>query len=428
MACGYLNSDPVLHLIRSRFFSLTRALLPPRAGALATVLSLTTAAVSPAVARAQSDAADASTTAMARARFKEGVAFYDKGDFEKARASFLQAYALKRHPLVLINVAMSCLKSDHALEAARDFRQFLADGKDITEQQRSDATDGLRQALSRVGQIEVSAEPGAEVTVDAEPGGTTPLSDTLIVETGAHAVRIRARDGTTDTRRVVVAAGEKVTATFAPARAAAATPPPSVAPELPAPYTGERYATRPAVTVQPPQGPVEPPPTVASAPPATATEPEAKPSQPLPNEPPSEVAPSTLPLWPSYVGYALAAPAIAAAIYVGFKSESDAQTNANVTRSNILQAGGSCPTTSPTLSASCAQYSNDLNLVSTDKAVGYALAGTGAALFVASTVWLIVGFVHNSQSPTVPAGTQAAFTIAPLFGPTGTGLAVFSKF
>jgi hypothetical protein len=408
-----------LHLIRRRFVAVIRALLPPRVGALATVLSLATAAVSPAVARAQSDAADASTTAMARARFKEGVAFYDKGKFEKARASFLQAYALKRHPLVLINVAMSCLKSDHALEAARDFRQFLAEAKDITEQQRTDATDGLRQALPRVGQIEVSAEPGAEVTVDAEPGGTTPLSDTLMVEPGEHALRIRARDGTTDTRRVVVAAGAKVAVTLALARAPAAPPPPGVAPEPPAPS---------AAAEAPPQGPAESPPTVASAPPSPVTEPEAKPPQPLPNEPPSEAAPSTLPLWPSYVGYALAAPAIAAAIYVGFKSESDAQTNANVTRSNIAQVGGSCPTTTPALSASCAQYSSDLNLVSTDKTIGYALAGTGAALFAASTVWLIVGFVHNSQSPTVPAGAQAWFTIAPLLGPTGTGLAVFSKF
>jgi len=36
------------------------------------------------------------TTVVARARFKEGVEFYDKGDFERARASFLQAYALKK--------------------------------------------------------------------------------------------------------------------------------------------------------------------------------------------------------------------------------------------------------------------------------------------------------------------------------------------
>ena len=49
--------------------------------------------------RAQSSAEDP-TTDMARTRFKEGVSFYDKGEYEQARASFLQAYALKKHPAV----------------------------------------------------------------------------------------------------------------------------------------------------------------------------------------------------------------------------------------------------------------------------------------------------------------------------------------
>ncbi len=51
-------------------------------------------ALAPAVvvmpARAQTAAEDP-TTEAARARFNEGVGFYDKGLFEQARASFLQA-------------------------------------------------------------------------------------------------------------------------------------------------------------------------------------------------------------------------------------------------------------------------------------------------------------------------------------------------
>src|SRR5262250_1994004 len=85
---------------------------------------------------AQAPAEDA-TTVMARARFKEGVEFYDKGEYEQARASFLQAYALKRHPAVLLNLAWSCLKSGHPLEAEKYFKQFLAEGKDITDKQRN---------------------------------------------------------------------------------------------------------------------------------------------------------------------------------------------------------------------------------------------------------------------------------------------------
>ena len=69
------------------------------------------------------------TTAVARSRFKEGVDFYDKGQYEQARASFLQAYALKKHPAVLLNLAWSCLKSGHALEAEHYFKQFLSRGQ-----------------------------------------------------------------------------------------------------------------------------------------------------------------------------------------------------------------------------------------------------------------------------------------------------------
>ena len=85
--------------------------------------------------RAWAQPAEDATTSMARARFKEGVEFYDKGEFEQARASFLQAYALKKHPAVLLNLAWSCLKSGHAMEAEKYFKQFLSEGKDITDKQ-----------------------------------------------------------------------------------------------------------------------------------------------------------------------------------------------------------------------------------------------------------------------------------------------------
>src|SRR5580658_7395024 len=94
--------------------------------------------VFPSVVVAQS-ATDDATTSMARARFKEGVDFFDKGQFDNARVSFLQAYALKKHPAVLLNLAWSCLKSGHAFEAERYFRQFLTDSKDVSDKQRLDA-------------------------------------------------------------------------------------------------------------------------------------------------------------------------------------------------------------------------------------------------------------------------------------------------
>src|SRR5258708_3047755 len=117
--------------------------------------------------RAQSASEDA-TTAMARSRFKEGVNFYDKGEYELARASFLQPYALKNHPAILLNLAGSFLKAGHALEAHRYFKQFLSEGKDITDKQRADANEGVAQARAKLAQIDIVAPAGADITVDGE--------------------------------------------------------------------------------------------------------------------------------------------------------------------------------------------------------------------------------------------------------------------
>src|SRR6185436_14035989 len=102
--------------------ALTRKMKTSRPGIAAAVLVafLSSTAV-PLPAAAQDDA----VTVQARARFKEGVDFYDKGQFENARLAFLQAYALKKHPAVLLNLAQSSAKSGHALEASKYFQQFL---------------------------------------------------------------------------------------------------------------------------------------------------------------------------------------------------------------------------------------------------------------------------------------------------------------
>jgi hypothetical protein len=175
---------------------------------------------------AQAAATDDATITMARARFKEGVEYYDKGEYELARASFLQAYALRKHPAVLLNLGWSCLKSGHALEAERYFKQFLSEGKEITDKQRADATDGAAQARGKLGRIDVLVPGGTDVTVDGDHLGTAPLADPVFVEGGAHTVKLRTADGTVDTQSITVLSGERTVARLKSATPAAAPPPP----------------------------------------------------------------------------------------------------------------------------------------------------------------------------------------------------------
>jgi hypothetical protein len=134
---------------------------------------------------AQEDA----STAQARARFKEGVEAFDKGKYEEARLSFLQAYTLKKHPSVLLNLAQSSAKSGHQLDAARYFQQFLKEATTATPQQKKDAESGLAESRKQIARIDVVAPPGTDISLDEQGKvGTTPF-EALDVEPGVHTVK-----------------------------------------------------------------------------------------------------------------------------------------------------------------------------------------------------------------------------------------------
>src|SRR5713101_3208360 len=97
-----------------------------RTRACLATLMLAAASVAVAVPRAHAQDKDA-VVEMARRRFQEGVKYFDQKRYEEARAAFLQAYALKRHPAVLLNLAQCELRSGHNLEAARHFAAYLRD-------------------------------------------------------------------------------------------------------------------------------------------------------------------------------------------------------------------------------------------------------------------------------------------------------------
>jgi hypothetical protein len=368
-------------------------------------------------------AAEDPTTAMARARFKEGVDFYDKGEFEQARAAFLQAYALKKHPAVLLNLAWSCLKSGHALEAERYFKQFLVEGKDITDKQRSDASDGLAQTHAKLGRIEVVAPAGTEVTIDGEKVGTAPLGEPVSVEAGAHTVKLHTTDGTTDTESVSVLGGEKATARFSrPAGAppaAAAAPPPTSAPPPP------------------------PPESEPAAPPATA-EPPAEPApEPAQKEPaPAHAGKSFVPdnMAPVYVGgvLTLAGAGVAIGMLVAKgQAQNRADSTAALIRSNAGQHASCSPPTydasvvaHPTttqqqnLSAACAAFTSDNNDVDTDALIGNIAVGVGAAALVGTIIYWIASDKREDTEHTAKATT----VVTPVIGPSTGGLSISGTF
>ena len=160
---------------------------------------------------------------MARERFQEGVKYYDEKQYEKARAAFLQAYALKRHPAVLLNLAQSELRSGHEADSAKHFATYLREHKEASALEKQEAEKGLAASKTKVTELTLTADAdGAEVFVDGQPEGRTPLPGPLFLEPGNHSIEAR-KEGKTASTSVTAKAGAQSSATLSFAGASAAT-------------------------------------------------------------------------------------------------------------------------------------------------------------------------------------------------------------
>lgn len=195
-------------------------------------------------------AQDAITT-EARKRFLEGVSLFDQKKYEEARTAFLQAYALKNHPDVLLNLAQSEVLSGHPLDAANHYRDFLSDPATANHPKRAEAEQGLATARTKLGRVQFTVDaPDAELLLDGKKVGSSPMAEAVDVLPGPHVAEAR-KAGKTNSQGVTATEGKIVIANLtldAPAAGAAApvpvTPPPA-APDnnqpapAPAPTTSE---------------------------------------------------------------------------------------------------------------------------------------------------------------------------------------------
>lgn len=330
----------------------------------------------PAPVWAQSATEDANTT-LARARFKEGVADFDSGRYERARVAFLQAYSLKKHPAILGNLAWSCVKSGHFLEGHRYFEQFLAESSDLTAAQRADVADGLSQADSRLGHIEIPAIAGSDVSVDGERVGTAPLSGPVAVNVGVHTIEVRAPNGAIRAQSVTVLAGER------------------------------RVAEAPAT---PPGAPV-----VAAQP----AEPDLQPH-------PSGFWPTNM--IPIYVGGGIVV--VSAGVAIGaLVAKQSAQNNINTEAQELTLAHVSCPVPSTAPSGrvrGCAILASDNTQRNQDATIGDVALGFGVAAIVGAVVYWIVATKRDDA--TADPATAADTKVVPVVGTSFGGLSVSTAF
>ena len=147
-------------------------------------------------AHAQSHAVDAAKS-DALARWNEGIALVDHGDYEGARLKFVAALAVLtatdatlRTANVLLNLAVCEMHTARPIEAAGHLRRILRDHDPRTQQSTRDSARQLLGELA-LSHVTVTAPDGADVMVDGKIAGRAPLVDPLDVPPGSHVFAIQ---------------------------------------------------------------------------------------------------------------------------------------------------------------------------------------------------------------------------------------------
>jgi hypothetical protein len=114
-------------------------------------------------------------------------------DFAGALQEFTHAYKISKDPRLLYNMAICEKGLRHYARMKAVLEQYLREGGGmITGESRATAEEALAATKSLVGVLKVTVnESGAEVLVDGQSVGATPLASSLPVELGHHRVTIK---------------------------------------------------------------------------------------------------------------------------------------------------------------------------------------------------------------------------------------------
>jgi len=214
-------------------------------------------AVAPSMASAQSDA----DRERARSEFDRGVTLFAAENFQGALEAFQEAFRLRPHPTVRVNMANCYDRLNKPIEAIFHFERYLSEsGRGAPAAQRRDVDEALRRLRARVGQLTLRVLPdGATVVIDDGDSRRTPILEPIRLTAGTHRLETRLAGFRLDRRTVEVPGGGEVDVQVTLSRETGA-----VAATQPPPNGGVGVATRPpnggvGVATRPPPPNVAPP-------------------------------------------------------------------------------------------------------------------------------------------------------------------------
>jgi Flp pilus assembly protein TadD len=129
----------------------------------------------------------------ATATFKEGLAAFDRRDFEAARVAFLQTFALKPGaPVVRRNLGLAEIYSGHYLDGARRLARVLHTTDEGSPEDRARMLESLKKAEAQLERVSVEVrQEGAEILIGGVDLGASPLRFLWYVAPGGYDVRVQ---------------------------------------------------------------------------------------------------------------------------------------------------------------------------------------------------------------------------------------------
>lgn len=133
-----------------------------------------------------------SLTGAARTDYESAKVLFGDGDNAGALVKFKSAYEKSKDPRLLWNVAACEKNLRHYSRALKLVRQYASEGgATLTDQDRSEAQELIKVMDPLTAKLKLTvSEPGAEVFIDDEPIGTTPI-EAVVVDIGSRKIRVK---------------------------------------------------------------------------------------------------------------------------------------------------------------------------------------------------------------------------------------------
>jgi tetratricopeptide (TPR) repeat protein len=170
------------------------------------------AGTAPSEVAATQNAADSSKLAHsarleAREHFERGLALVKTGDLARAVDAFDAAYTLSPKFSVLYNLGQALAALGRPVAAKRALEQYLEQGgEQVPTNRRARAVELIKEQQRRIGFVVIrSAQHGAELLVDGEQVGRTPLVEPVPLAAGQHGIVAQAAGFRVFTTSIAVA-------------------------------------------------------------------------------------------------------------------------------------------------------------------------------------------------------------------------------